>query len=111
MNATTAIMKTTRPTIKTGVMAPHVPFLALSHRSITPRGKPTTMPAKISSDIPLPIPRSVNLLAQPHDECTARGQSQHGHQDEAGTGMKHKVTRLLQSNGDAERLHRAEDYW
>jgi len=39
------------------------------------------MPAKISSDIPLPIPPVGDLLAQPHDECTARGQSQHGHQE------------------------------
>ena len=27
--------------------------------SMTPRGRPTTMPAKISSDMPLPTPRSV----------------------------------------------------
>ena len=59
MNATTAIMNTTRPTISTGVIAPQVPFLALSKRSCTPRGRPTTMPAKISSDMPLPMPRSV----------------------------------------------------
>jgi hypothetical protein len=52
-------MKTTSPTIKTGVIAPQVPFLAFSQRSSTPRGRPTTMPAKISSDIPLPMPRSV----------------------------------------------------
>ena len=31
----------------------------LFHRSNTARGRPTTMPAKISSDMPLPMPRSV----------------------------------------------------
>ncbi len=59
MNPTTATMKTSRNTISGNVIAPHAAFLAFSIKSTTPRGKPTTMPAKISSDIPLPTPRSV----------------------------------------------------
>ncbi len=42
-----------------GVNDPHCCVLALSHRSPTARGKPTTIPAKIISDIPLPMPRSL----------------------------------------------------
>ena len=52
-------MKAIRRIISGKVMAPHEAFFALSMSSTTPRGRPTTMPAKISSDIPLPTPRSV----------------------------------------------------
>ena len=52
-------MNTSRKTMSTGVIPPQAPFLALSMRSIMPRGSPTTIPAKISSDMPLPMPRSV----------------------------------------------------
>ena len=41
------------------VKAPQASVRTLSTRSTTPRGRPTTMPAKISSDMPLPTPRSV----------------------------------------------------
>ena len=52
-------MKMMSPIISGKVSAPHAAFFALSNRSATPRGNPTTIPAKISSDMPLPTPRSV----------------------------------------------------
>ena len=63
----------------------------LVNRSATPRGRPKTMPAKISSDIPLPTAALGNLLAQPHDEHAARGQGQHRHQDEAQARGSHEA--------------------
>ena len=59
MNPTTATMKTIRNTISGNVIAPHAAFFAFSIKSTTPRGKPTTIPEKISNDIPFPTPRSV----------------------------------------------------
>ena len=59
MNATTATISTTSNTIAGTVNAPQACVWTLSNRSATPRGRPTTMPAKISSDMPLPTPRSV----------------------------------------------------
>ncbi len=32
-----------------------------------------------------------DLLAQPHDEGAARGQGQHGHQDEGDAGIDHEI--------------------
>ena len=49
-----------------------------------------------------------NLLTQPHDEDTARGQRQHRHQDETDAGIEYEIARLLQADGDAEGLDRAE---
>ena len=59
MNATTATISTISISMAGTVNAPHAWDETFSARSITPRGRPTTMPAKISSDMPLPIPRSV----------------------------------------------------
>ena len=54
-----------------------------------------------------------DLLAQPHDEDAARGQGQHGHQDETDARVVDEgyaaAQRLpLQGDGDAQRLHRAQ---
>src|SRR5208282_4233523 len=51
-----------------------------------------------------------NLLAQPHDEGAARGQGEHGHQDESRSGSVHEISRLLQADGNAEGLHGAQDH-
>ena len=59
MKATTAIITTTSSRIAGTVNAPQAWVRTLSYRSATARGRPTTMPAKISSDMPLPTPRSV----------------------------------------------------
>src|SRR5208337_31003 len=59
MNATTATINTRSPRIAIGVNAPHACVLAFSYRSKMARGKPTTMPTKMISDIPLPMPRSL----------------------------------------------------
>src|SRR5208337_4672178 len=48
-------------------------------------------------------------LAQPHDESAARGQGQHGHQAKSPAGVEDEVAGLLEADGDAERLHRAQD--
>ena len=60
MKATTSIIMAITAAMAIGVkLPPQAPVRALSQRSSTPRGRPATMPAKISSDMPLPIPRSV----------------------------------------------------
>src|ERR1700722_49442 len=76
MKAMTPAIRATRPSRAMGVNDPHCWVFALSHRSPTARGSPTTMPAKIIKDMPLPIPRS-------HEERRAGGERQHGHQDES----------------------------
>ncbi len=43
-----------------------------------------------------------DLLAQPHDEGAARGQGQHGHQDERRAGMDNKISAALQLPGNTE---------
>ena len=59
MNATTAIISTSNIRMAGAVNTPQALVCTFWYRSITPRGKPTTMPAKISNDMPLPMPRSV----------------------------------------------------
>src|SRR5579871_1151136 len=51
-----------------------------------------------------------DLLAQPHDEGAAGGERQHGHEAEAPAGMENEVAHLLQADGDAERLDRAQNH-
>jgi hypothetical protein len=50
-----------------------------------------------------------DLLAQPHDENAARGQGQHGHQNERIAGVNDKISAALQLPGDTERLHCAQN--
>ena len=52
-------MTTTSMAIATGVNAPQVPSFAFSYRSLMPAGSPATIPVKMMSDMPLPMPRSV----------------------------------------------------
>src|SRR2546422_3381856 len=59
MKATTAIIRTTRKIRAMGVKGPQARVLAFSYKSCTARGRPTTMPVKMMSDIPLPMPRSL----------------------------------------------------
>ena len=59
MKATTAIMKAIRNISASPVNGPQAAVFALVTRSSMARGKPTTMPTKIMSDIPLPMPRSL----------------------------------------------------
>ena len=54
--ATTATISATSSTSR---IRPICPVRSWSKVRVTARGKFTTMPAKISSDIPLPMPRSV----------------------------------------------------
>ena len=55
---------------------------------IRPAGKRATMPAKMISEMPLPMPALGDLLAQPHDEDRPRGQGQDGQELEAaGPGL------------------------
>ena len=97
-----------RKTISGNVAAPQAAFLALSIRSTTPRGKPTTMPAKISSDIPLPTPRSV--ICSPSHMMNAlpvvRVSMVMNLNFHPGSSAK---AALLQADRDAERLHRAQN--
>ena len=51
-----------------------------------------------------------DLLAQPHDESAARGQGQHGHQNESRAGMDDEISAPLQLPGNTERLHRAQNH-
>src|SRR5947209_7891670 len=59
MKPTTSSMIPTSRTIAGTVNAPQVWFSTLVQRSPILFGKPTTIPAKISSDMPFPTPRSV----------------------------------------------------
>ena len=56
MAATTTTISTISSTRR---MSPIWPVRSWSNVEITARGRPTTMPAKMMSDIPLPMPRSV----------------------------------------------------
>src|SRR5216683_1643525 len=59
MKPTTSTITPISMIIAGPVKAPQASVRTLSKRSMMPRGRPTTMPAKISSDMPLPTPRSV----------------------------------------------------
>ncbi len=61
INATTPTINASNRMVKNGVstVPPQAPILTFSHRSKTARGKPTTMPTKMMSDMPLPMPRSL----------------------------------------------------
>ena len=59
MKATTAAMPATSNSTMRKVIAPQAPVWTFWMRSPTPRGRPATMPAKISRLMPLPMPRSV----------------------------------------------------
>ena len=50
-------------------------------------GMPATMPAKMISEIPLPMPALGDLLAEPHDEGGARGEGQNGHEPKQNPGL------------------------
>jgi len=74
-----------------------------------PRGKPTTMPAKIKSDIAIADAAFSDLFAQPHDENAARREGEHGHQGEADAGVHDEISAFLQADGDGKRLDRAKN--
>ena len=59
MKATTATIKARSRIMASGVKTPQAPVLNFSYRSRMARGKPTTMPTKMMSDMPLPMPRSL----------------------------------------------------
>src|SRR5271163_3426778 len=59
MKATTASISTIKPTRMIPASDPHSPLVVFKYRSCTAFGNPTTMPAKIISDIPFPMPRSL----------------------------------------------------
>ena len=59
MKATTAAMPATSSSTTRKVIGPQASVWTFWTRSTTPRGRPATMPAKISRLMPLPMPRSV----------------------------------------------------
>ena len=59
MNATTSTMTMISKAMAGMVKLPQACCLANVLKFCTARGRPTTMPAKISNDMPLPMPRSV----------------------------------------------------
>ena len=64
-----------------------VPVRSCWKRPKMARGRPTTMPAKMMSEMPLPMPALGDLLAEPHDEDRAGRQREHGHEAEAPARM------------------------
>jgi hypothetical protein len=50
-----------------------------------------------------------NLFAQPHNECAAGSQGQHGHQNEPDTRVQNEIATFFQANRDTEGLYRAQD--
>src|ERR1019366_2632695 len=49
-----------------------------------------------------------DLFAQPHDEYTARGEREHGHQHESYSGIVHEARLTLQRKRNSQRLHSAQ---
>ena len=79
-------------------------------------GSVDTTEAKISSDMPLPMPRWVMSLAHPHEQRRAGGEREHderhvadvvvGHQVEAGVLPPRKpAATVVEQVGEAGRLH------
>ena len=68
-------------------MQPDLPGPHLLERLSTARGSPTTMPAKMMSDMPLPMPRSVICSPSHMMKQRAGRQRQHRHQPEAQPGL------------------------
>jgi len=67
-------------------------------QSATPRGKPTTMPAKINSDMPLPTPRSVICSPSHMMNALPVVRVSHGHQDEGDAGVDDEIAGLFQAD-------------
>ena len=62
--------------------------------------------------MPLPMPREVDLLAEPHQEHGAAGQRDRGRDQEERAGIADDVAGALKADGDAvgleERQHHGE---
>ena len=74
------------------------------------RGRLATMPAKMISDMPLPMPRDGDLFAEPHQEHGAAGQRDDGREQEERAGMDDDVVAALEADGDAIGLQRREEH-
>src|SRR5574337_700908 len=59
MNTTKAVTPSTTTTTNSSLINDNSPLLDMPSVCTTAPGRPATIPAKISSEIPLPIPRSV----------------------------------------------------
>ena len=90
------------------VNAPQAAVFAFSRRSATPAAGRRQFRQNQKRHAVADTALS-DLFAQPHDERAARSEGEHGHQDEARTRVVDEVTRLLQAEGNAERLDGAED--
>ena len=69
------------------------------------------MPAKMIREIPLPMPRSGDLLAEPHHQRRPAGEGEHRHESKAPTRVRHhRRDRLhpLQDRGGGQALKQAE---
>ena len=91
MNATTRTITPISRIIAGAVKAPQALVRTLSTRSTTPRGKSDHDAGKNQQRHAVADAALGDLLAQPHDERAARGQGQHGHQNEAGPGIDDEI--------------------
>ena len=108
MKATTATINPISRTMAGAVKVPQASFFTLSNRSATPRGSPETMPAKISSDMPLPMPRSVICSPSHMTKTLPVVRVSMVIRMKPGPGLMTKSPGLLQLPGNAQGLHRAQ---
>jgi hypothetical protein len=101
MNATTTIAMIATPRMTIGDSAPVRPRSSVP---VIACGRLATMPEKMISDRPLPIP-----LADPHQQHGAAGQRDHRRDDEEDARVDDDVGAALQADGDAIRLQRRQD--
>ena len=81
-----------------------------SYRSAMARGRPTTIPVKMSSDMPLPMPRAVICSPSHMMNIAPAVKSQDGAEDKHGPGLTTSDpggSLPLECNGDTKCLERA----
>ena len=109
MNATTAIMPATSSSTTRMVNEPQASVWTFCTSSATPRGRPATMPAKISRLMPLPMPRSVICSPSHMMKAVPAVSVSTVIRMKPMPGLQHQAL-LGENGGDADRLQRAQNH-
>ena len=88
---------------------PISPTFMASHVRATAAGNPWMIEKKIIRDIPFPMPRSRDLLTQPHHEYTSDREDDHGRHDEAEARVEDSTAQALKERCVGVGLDDAED--
>jgi hypothetical protein len=86
----------------------YAPVFSCSSVCPIARGSPAAMPAKMSSEMPLPRPALGDLLAEPHQEHRAGDERDRAHHAERESRRDHEARLRLERDRDAERLEERE---